>query len=47
MPELKKFFLLFFFHNGKYLLTFITFNRFMKKNKPNFLIEIEQNEMNK
>lgn len=36
MPELKKLFLFFFFNNGKYLLTFIKFNRFMKKNKPNF-----------
>lgn len=36
MPELKKLFLVFFFNNGKYLLTFIKFNRFMKKNKPNF-----------
>lgn len=36
MPELKKLLLVFFFNNGKYLLTFIKFNRFMKKNKPNF-----------
>lgn len=33
MPELMKFFII-FFNNGKYLLTFIKFNRFMKKNKP-------------
>lgn len=36
MLELKKLFLVFFFNNGKYLLIFIKFNRFMKKNKFNF-----------